>query len=272
MSSPRGRVRWVRVGAMFRLDGKVALVTGAASGIGAATAEMMAKAGADVACAWFKGDPHDVSGTVTAVEAAGRRAIAIEGDVSTTADCERIVAETVAKFGRIDIVLANAAIARDVPSVELDDARLEQLIQIDLLGVFRTFRAALPHLIAQKSGRLLATSSVAGAVQGWPRHVHYTMAKGGVVGLIRSLALEVAQDGITVNGIAPGVVVTPQTQDPVNSLGDSGLEVFKSKQPLGRNGRPEEIAAVYTFLASDEASFVTGQVITVDGGVTLSLA
>ena len=109
---------------MFRLDGKVALVTGAASGIGAATAEMFAQAGADVACAWFKGDPRDVDTTVKAVEAHGRRAIAIEGDVAKTADTDRFVTETVKQLGRIDIVLANAAIARDVLSVELDDARL----------------------------------------------------------------------------------------------------------------------------------------------------
>jgi len=97
------------------------------------------------------------------------------------------------------------------------------------------------------------------------------MAKGGVLGMIRSLGLELAKDGITVNGIAPGVIVTPQTQDAVNSLGDDGLDFFKSRQPMGRNGDPSEIAAVYTFLASNEASFITGQVITVDGGVSLSL-
>ena len=149
---------------MFRLDGKVALITGAASGIGAATAEMFARAGADVACAWYEGDPHDVNATVEKVQAQGRRAVAIEGDVSKTADTERFVAETIMRLGRIDIVLANAAITRDVAAVELDDARMLRLLEIDLMGVFRTFRAALPALTAQKSGRLLATSSIAGAV------------------------------------------------------------------------------------------------------------
>jgi len=256
---------------MFSLEGKAALITGAASGIGAETAKRFAGAGADLALAWYPGDPHDIGPTVEAVEKAGRRAIVVEGDVAKTSDVEAWVGKCVDGFGKIDAVVANAAIARDVPSTELDDARWNQLMEINLLGVFRCFRAALPHMIEQKSGRLMATSSIAGAVQGWSQHVHYSASKAGVQGMIRGLALEVAPHGITVNGIAPGVIVTPQTLDDVNSLGPDGLDVFGPTVPVGRNGHPEEIAAVYHFLASDEASYLTGQVITVDGGVSLSL-
>jgi 3-oxoacyl-[acyl-carrier protein] reductase len=120
-------------------------------------------------------------------------------------------------------------------------------------------------------GRLLATSSIAGAVQGWPRHAHYTAAKAGIVGLVRSLAVEYAAQGITVNAVAPGVIVSPQTLDPVNSLGPAGLEEFARSVPAGRNGDPVEIANAFLFLASERASYITGQTIVVDGGVTLSL-
>lgn len=255
----------------MRLDGKVALVTGAASGIGAATAELFAEAGADVALCWYAGDPHDVRPVAAAVESHGRRALVLEGDVASTKDVERMVAGTVAQLGGLDIVVANAAIARDVASDELDDERWLSLLEIDLGGVFRCFRAALPHLLEAGGGRLLATSSIAGAVQGWPRHAHYTAAKAGVVGLVRSLALEYAAHGITVNAVAPGVVVSPQTLDPVNSLGPDGLATFAKSVPAGRNGDPLDIANAFLFLASDRASYITGQTIVVDGGVTLSL-
>jgi 3-oxoacyl-[acyl-carrier protein] reductase len=257
---------------VFSLEGKAALITGAASGIGAATAKRFANAGADLVITWYPGDPHDIGPTVEAVEQAGRKAVVMEGDVAKTDDVDSWVAACIDAYGKIDAVVANAAIARDVPSPELDDERWTQLMEINLLGVFRCFRAALPRMIEQGSGRLMATSSIAGAVQGWGQHVHYTASKAGVQGMIRGLAVEVAPHGITVNGIAPGVIVTPQTLDEVNSLGPDGLEVFGPTVPVGRNGQPEEIAAVYHFLASDEASYLTGQVITVDGGVSLSLA
>lgn len=256
---------------MFRLDGRVALVTGAASGIGAATARMLARAGADVVLHWFAGDPHDVTPVAAAVEAEGRRALALEGDVARTEDVERVVAECLGAFRRLDVVVANAGIARQVPSVELDDERWRQLMEVDLLGVFRFFRAAIPAMTAAGYGRLLATSSIAGDVQGWPSHVHYTAAKAGVVGLVRSLALDLAPHGITVNAVAPGVVVSPQTEDPINSLGPEGLREFERRVPVGRNGRPDDIAAAFVFLASEEAAYITGRTLVVDGGVTLSL-
>ena len=175
------------------------------------------------------------------------------------------------QFGGVDIVLANAAIARLVPSEELDDVRFADLLDINLAGVFRCFREAIPHLKARGGGRLLATSSVAGAFVGWAEHTHYTTAKAGIQGMVRSLALELGPEQITVNAVAPGVIATPQALDPVNSLGPEGVAAFGDNVPLGRSGVPDDIAAAYLFLASDEAGYVTGQTLLVDGGVTLQL-
>ena len=256
---------------MFRLDDRVAFITGAASGIGAATARLFSEAGADLLLAWYPEDPHDVDPVARGVRERGRRCLVVEGDVAETDDVERMISAGLDTFGRIDVVVANAAIARDVPSTELTDEQWRRLMEIDLLGVFRCFRAALPHMIAAGWGRLLATSSISGAVQGWSRHVHYSAAKAGVVGLVRGLALEVAPTGITVNAVAPGLIVSPQSLDPVNSFGPEGVREFAQRVPVGRNGLPEDIAAAFLFLASEEASFVTGQTLVVDGGVTLAL-
>jgi 3-oxoacyl-[acyl-carrier protein] reductase len=256
---------------VFRLDDRVAIVTGAASGIGAATARVFADAGADLVLGWYAGDPHDVEPVVAAVQERGRRCIAVEVDVSSTPGVESLVEGAVGSLGRLDVVVANAAIARDVPAVELEDERWRQLMEVDLLGVFRCFRAAIPHLREAGWGRLVATSSIAGAVQGWSRHVHYAAAKAGIVGLVRGLALELGPDDITVNAVAPGVIVTPQSLDPVNSLGPEGVEAFASSVPVGRNGRPDDIAHAFLYLASEEAAFLTGQTIVVDGGVTLAM-
>lgn len=256
---------------MFDLRGRAALVTGSASGIGAATAVRLARAGADVVCGWYAGDPHAVEPTVAAVESQGRRALAVEADVGSTEGADRSVAAALDEFGRLDIVVANAAIARLVPSAELDDARFDALINVDLAGVFRSFRSAIPYMTEAGYGRLLATSSIAGAVLGWPEHAHYTAAKAGLGGLVRTLAVELAPQGITVNAVAPGVIVTPQSSDPVNSLGPDGLAAFGPTVPLGRNGEPEDVAAVFHFLASEDAAYLTGQTLVVDGGATLTL-
>jgi 3-oxoacyl-[acyl-carrier protein] reductase len=256
---------------LFSLAGRAAVVTGGASGIGAATAEMFAQAGADIVLPWFPGDPHDPEPVAQRIRALGRGVEVIEADVSKASDADRAVATAVESYGRIDIVVANAGILRQSSAEELDDEHFLEILQVDLVGVFRCFRAALPHMREAGYGRLLATSSIAGAVQGWSDHVHYTAAKAGVVGLVRSLALETGKAGITVNAIAPGVVVSPQTQDPVNSLGEAGLAAFAPSVPVGRNGTPEDIAAAFLYLASEQASFMTGQVLVVDGGITLVL-
>jgi 3-oxoacyl-[acyl-carrier protein] reductase len=257
---------------MFRLDGRAALITGAASGIGAATARVFADAGADLVLGWYAGDPHDVEPVVRAVEERGRRCLAIEADVARTLAVERLVDAALQAFGRLDIVVANAAIARDVPSADLDDERFAQLLDVDLGGVFRCFRAAIPIMTEAGWGRLLATSSIAGTHQGWARHAHYTAAKAGIVGLVRTLAVELGPHGITANAIAPGVIETPQSLDPLNSLGPDGVAAFAGRVPVGRNGQPEDIANAFLFLAGDEASFLTGQTILIDGGASLSLA
>ena len=255
--------------AVFDLSGRVALVTGAASGIGSATARMLARAGADVACGWYAGDPYNVDETVGAVEQIGRRAISVEADVSQPDSGEKLVRAPLEAFGRLDIVVANAGIARIAPFVELSEERWRQVLEVNLSGTYRCFRAAVPIMAAAGWGRLLATSSTTGALQGWPNHVHYAVSKAGIVGLVRALAVEVGMSGITVNAVAPGVIETHQSADPINSLGPDGLAANHRLVPLGRNGTVEEIAAVFAFLASPAAAYLTGQTVIVDGGASL---
>ena len=255
---------------MFELAGRVALVTGAASGIGAATARVFAEAGASVALAWFPGDDHDVEPVRAAVEAAGARCLVAEVDVCNPEQVDAVVERAVAELGSIDIVVANAGIARKVELEDLDDAAWSLVLDVDLNGAWRCFRAALPHMRRAGYGRLLATSSIAGTVQAWPQHPHYAAAKAGLVGLVQTLAVEYGPDGITANAVAPGVIDTPQANDPVNSLGPEGVRAVADKVPARRVGIPEDIAYLYQFLASEQASYISGQLIVADGARYLS--
>jgi 3-oxoacyl-[acyl-carrier protein] reductase len=151
----------------------------------------------------------------------------------------------------------------------MTDAQWDDVLQVDLHGVMRTARAAVPHLGA--GGSVVAVSSIAGGVYGWAEHAHYATAKAGVIGLVRSLAVEFGPRGIRANAIIPGLIETPQSLDAVNSLGPEGLRLAGGYIPAGRVGRPEEVAAVVGFLASEAASYVNGQAIVVDGALTVAM-
>ena len=248
-------------------DAPVAIITGAASGIGAATAVSMARAGYRVGIGTYSGDPHDPHTTLQAVEDAGGDGAIVEVDVRSTESVDGFVAEILGKWGRLDTAVANAGILRAAPFASMTDEQWDDVLQVDLHGVMRTARAAAPHLGA--GGSIIAISSIAGGVYGWGEHVHYATAKAGVLGLVRSLGVELGPRGVRANAIIPGLIETPQSLDAVNSLGPEGLRAAGANIPTGRVGRPEEIASVATFLASDAASYVNGQAIVVDGGLTV---
>jgi 3-oxoacyl-[acyl-carrier protein] reductase len=254
----------------FELTGRVAFITGAASGIGAATARVYAAAGANLALAWYPPDGHDIDPVRYAAEKAGSRVVVAAVDVTKSAEVDALVARAAHELGGLHIVVANAGIARKVALHDLDDANWNKVLDVDLNGVWRCFRAALPHMQRAGFGRLIATSSVAGTVSAWPQHSHYAAAKAGLVGLVKSLAVEFGSYGITANAVAPGVIRTPQALDPVNSLGPEGVAAVAAKIPTGRVGTPEDIAYVFQFLASAEASYVNGQLLVVDGARSLA--
>ena len=254
---------------VFSLKNRVALVTGAASGIGAATARAMAEAGADVVLGWYPPDGHEVEPVQHEVEGYGRRALAQVVDVRESASVDAYVEAAVQAFGRIDIMVANAGIARTVPYLELNDEAWNETVNLNLAGTWRCFRAALPHMVRAGHGRLLAVSSVAGTVQAWPEHVAYTASKGGIVGMVITLAIEFGRHGITANAVAPGVIESAQSLDPVNSLGRHGVDVAAQNNPTGQGGQPSDVAHLLVYLASDEARFMNGRLHVIDGGRTL---
>src|SRR5262249_49462173 len=226
--------------------------------------------GAYLALAWSPPAGHDRGPVRKAVERAGRGVVVAEVDVTKAADVEALVARAVRELGGMHIVVANAGIARKVQLADLDDAAWNKVLDVNLNGVWRCFRAALPHMQRAGYGRLIATSSVAGTVSAWPLHSHYTASKAGLVGLVQSLAVEFGANGLTANAVAPGVIRTPQALDPVNSLGPEGIKAVARKIPAGRVGSPEDVAYVFLFLASAEAAYVNGQLLVVDGARSLA--
>jgi NAD(P)-dependent dehydrogenase (short-subunit alcohol dehydrogenase family) len=255
----------------MRLAGKVAFITGAGGGVGSATARRMAREGAQVALAG-RGAPS-LRAVAQEIEAAGGVALPVVCDVSSSAQVDRAVRATVERFGRVDIVVANAAIQlhdTDRPLPDLDDDTWEHTQATNLRGTFLTCRAGIRQFLAQgQGGAVIVVSSVTALVGIAARNPAYSASKGGQLALARALAVQHAPDGIRVNVVCPGALEAPPD---VERLGPDGpaarMQRMLPQIPLGRLGRFEEIAPLITFLASDDASYITGATFTVDGGLT----
>jgi 3-oxoacyl-[acyl-carrier protein] reductase len=248
---------------------EVAIVTGAASGIGRALAVHYAGRDVRTVIGTFPGDPHDPEETLSGVRAAGGDAVIHEVDVRSTESVDAFAQRALDEYGRLDYAVANAGILRNAPLNELTDDLWDAMLDVDLTGVLRTLRSASQRMSGP--GALVAVSSIAGGIYGWEEHAHYAAAKSGVLGLIRSVASELGPRAIRANAVIPGLIETPQSLDPVNSLGPEGLERAGRDIPWGRVGRPEEVADVIGFLTSDASRYVTGQSLVVDGGLTIKM-
>ncbi len=254
-----------RKGVVMDLSGRVALVTGGSRGIGRACCLMLAEAGARVAVNYARREAEALS-VVEAVEKAGGEAVALRADVADPAAARRLVEEAASRWGRLDIVVNNAAVWTEGPIDTITDAVLEETIGINLKGSFHVSRAAVAHLERSTSGgRIIYIASTAGQ-RGEASHGHYAATKGALISLTKSLAPELAARGILVNCVAPGWVDTDMNLEPFAGAGRARIE---ASIPLKRVARPEEIAGAVVFLASDLATFIDGEIINVNGGAVL---
>jgi 2-deoxy-D-gluconate 3-dehydrogenase len=245
---------------LFRLDGKVALVTGAAAGIGAALAEALAEHGADVAC---HGNSRPADATAAAVKAKNRKGAALSGDLADSATPAKLVSEVVERFGRIDILINNAGIIRRAPAVEHADQDWDAVLQINLTSVFQLCQLAGKHFLEQGSGKIVNIASLL-SFQGGVTVPGYAASKGAVAQLTKALANEWAARGVNVNAIAPGYIETENTlalrQNPER------FRQISERIPAGRWGKPQDLSGAAVFLCSRASDYVNGHVLTVDGG------
>jgi 3-oxoacyl-[acyl-carrier protein] reductase len=248
---------------MFSLKDKVAVVTGASQGIGRDTALALAQAGAKVVLA--ARNEEKLAALASEIEAAGGESLAVKMDV---ADAEQVKAgfkQVIETFGRLDILVNNAAVTRDGLAMRMKKEDWEAVLQTNLTGAHFCIQQALPTMMKARAGRIINISSVV-AQSGNAGQANYVAAKAGLIGLTKAIAIEIASRGITVNAVAPGFIETPMT----DVLADKVKEELKTRIPLGRMGSPRDVASAIVFLASDEAGYITGHVLNVNGGMHLA--
>ncbi|MEE8327132.1 MAG: 3-oxoacyl-ACP reductase FabG [candidate division NC10 bacterium] len=242
------------------LQGKVAVVTGGSRGIGRAVATVLAREGAVITlCAR---DRVLLEKVAAELESLGAQALAVQADVTRASEVEQMIGACVERFGQVDILVNNAGITRDNLLLRMKDEEWDAVLSVNLKGVFQCTRAVLRPMIKQRSGRIINLTSVV-AVMGNPGQTNYAAAKAGIIGFTKATAREVASRGITANAVAPGFIETDMT----HALGPELQEQMRSQIPLGRFGRPEDVAELVAFLASDRAAYITGQVIHLNGGL-----
>lgn len=247
----------------MQLAGKTALVTGASRGIGRSIALLLAERGADIAVN-YAGNTAAAEAVKAEIETLGRRAVLIRADVADTAACEAMVAETMEKLGKIDILVNNAGITRDGLLMRMKEEDWDAVLATNLKSVFNCTKAAVKYMMKARSGRIVNISSVVGTM-GNAGQANYAAAKAGIIGFTKATAKETAARGITVNAVAPGFIATDMTA----VLPEKVVENLKANIPMGRLGAPEDIAKAVAFLVSDEAAYITGQTLHVNGGMLM---
>ncbi len=248
---------------MFDLSGKAALVTGGSRGIGRAVSLALACQGAQVAVN-YRSNEAAAKSVADEISAAGGRCETIRGDVAQAEDARRLVESTVAAFGRLDILVNNAGVTRDDLLLRMSEQQWDEVVNLNLRGAFLCTKAALRPMIRQRWGRIINISSVAGII-GNPGQANYAAAKAGIIGFTKAVAKEVASRSVTANVVAPGFVDTEMTRDLTAAQKQAILGVV----PLGRIAMPADVAPAVVFLSSEEAGYITGHVLTVDGGLVM---
>jgi NAD(P)-dependent dehydrogenase (short-subunit alcohol dehydrogenase family) len=264
LMNPRPEYRGEDYKAAGKLEGKVAIITGGDSGIGRSVAVLYAREGADVAILYL--DQHqDADETRTVVEQYGRRCLTFAGDVADRDVCRKVIDETLAAFGKLDILVNNAAEQHQQEKLEdISEEQWEKTFRTNIFGMFQMTKAALPHL--GKGASIINTTSVT-AYKGSPQLLDYSATKGAITAFTRSLSMNLAERGIRVNGVAPGPIWTPLIPSTFDA--DEVAE-FGSNTPMKRPGQPDEVAPAYVYLASSDAAYVSGQVIHVNGGTVVN--